>query len=267
VLVELRARQMTGERVERVRWFRVSMVGFAVALAMGGLVLLIVASPVALHWIAGYVRDWDVLGNVGQAYGGASAILSGLALCGVVLSAMLQRRQTRIAQLYTARHHQLNLAKLVLENPDSLVIDGVAAMMDPHARSMIVVNLWVANWMTAWQLGTLSESSLRMYSARLFEAEFVRNWWRARGASYAAGAPGRRFVKILTEECERTERSARDARPAPEGGATPGGTDAIGSRRTRRTLAVAAVVVGATAILVRARRRASINARSTDRKR
>jgi hypothetical protein len=195
--------------------------GFVLVLSIGGLVLLVAASPVALRWVARHGKGWDVLGNVGQTYGGASAVLSGLALCGVAVSLILQRRQTQIAQLYSARQHQLNLARLALDHPESLIIDGAAVPTEPDTATMVIVNLWVANWATAWQLGALNEASLRSYGARLFQTELARRWWMAWGASYATSTQGKRFVQVLTEECNRQTRAA--TAPRDEAGSADGG--------------------------------------------
>ncbi|WP_444950079.1 DUF6082 family protein [Micromonospora ureilytica] len=56
-------------------------------------------SPAVLLWIGrrpGY--DWPLLGNVGETYGAASAILAALALIGVVSSLVLQSREAKAAR-------------------------------------------------------------------------------------------------------------------------------------------------------------------------
>ncbi|MEV6816647.1 hypothetical protein, partial [Micromonospora sp. NPDC051296] len=62
---------------------RRSMTPTALLLAVLVILVAVVLSPLGLLWIGerpGY--DWPLLGNVGQAYGAASAILAGLALTG-----------------------------------------------------------------------------------------------------------------------------------------------------------------------------------------
>jgi hypothetical protein len=232
---------MTGRRPALAPLVRILVVGILLLLAVGGVVLLVAASPFVLRWIARSADDWTLLSEVGQAYGGASAILSALALCGITVSLILQWRQTRVTQLYSARHHHLDLSRLVLDNPESLVIEGAGATLDPHASSMVIANLWVANWATAWQLGALSETSLRACGARLFEADFARRWWQSWGATYATTWRGRRFVEILTEECRK--RDAAD----PAAGTRP----AVPVNRQRESSARSAVTaVAAVAALV-----------------
>jgi hypothetical protein len=232
---------MTTGRLARARQARTFLIVFVVIAAVGGVLLLIIGSPVMLRWVAGSGDDWERLGNTGQAYGGTSAILSGLALCGVAASLLLQWRQARIVQLYSARHHQLDLARLVLENSDALVVEGAAASTDPHASSMVIANQWVASWATAWQLGAIDEDGLRDCGRRLFEVGYLRDWWRAFGSSYATSARGRRFVEILNRECEARDRLLPAARQR--------------SRSSARLWPVVALVVAVVAVAAAARPR------------
>ncbi|WP_433217546.1 DUF6082 family protein [Dactylosporangium sp. CS-047395] len=187
---------------------RLLFAGSLVLLSVGGVVGVVAVSPVVLDWSARSDRDWSRLGDAGQAYGGASAVLSGLALCGIALSLTLQWRQARIAQLYSARQHQLDLAKLALDNPDSLIVDGVLAPAAPHTPALVVVNLWVASWSTAWQLGAMSEKDLRACGGRLFQTELARRWWRMWSGTYSTVPRGRRFVDVLNHECDQCEMAA-----------------------------------------------------------
>jgi hypothetical protein len=229
------------------RWIRLLMAGSVVLLTVGGVVAVVAVSPVVLDWSARDDRDWARLGDAGQAYGGASAVLSGLALCGIALSLVLQWRQARIAQLYSARHHQLDLARLALDNPESFIVDGVRAPADPHAPALVVANLWVANWATAWKLGAMREEDIRACGARLFQTGYVRQWWRAWGPTYATSPRGRRFVEILDGECARCE----DLDVVPAHAPVP---PPSGQARARRVAALVAVGACAAWIVWWARR-------------
>src|SRR5690349_9103609 len=66
--------------------------------AAAGVVIAVVLSPLALPLVASRREDWQELSNVGQAYGGIAAVLSGLAFLGIIISLALQRRQTKIQQ-------------------------------------------------------------------------------------------------------------------------------------------------------------------------
>jgi hypothetical protein len=226
---------------------RTSVLVFFLAAAVAGIVGVVIGSPPLLGWLANDHENWDRLGNVGQAYGGASAVLSGLALCGVALSLILPWRQARISQLYSARHHQLDLARMALEHPSSLIVDGASMLDEPNAATMVIVNLWVANWATAWQLGAMDEASLRACGARLFEAESTRRWWREWSGTYAASPRGRRFVQILTEECALAAAAEPAQRPGDPGTrpATPRPIGAMTVGAARIGVVVAAAVAAA----------------------
>jgi hypothetical protein len=50
----------------------------------------IAATPVLMRLTAGGDASWDELSDIGQAYGGVSAVLSGLAFCAIAGSLLLQ---------------------------------------------------------------------------------------------------------------------------------------------------------------------------------
>ena len=75
----------------------------------GLLVILIIASsgivlaPFAMALIARAHQNWVLLGNIGQAYGGVSALISAIALVGVVGSLLIQARQHSLDRLMQLR--------------------------------------------------------------------------------------------------------------------------------------------------------------------
>jgi hypothetical protein len=75
-----------------------------------------VASPIAMQWLAGRSVDWARLSNVGQAYGGVSAVLSALAFCGIAVSLAFQWQQVRISQVVASRERHFELVRLTAEH-------------------------------------------------------------------------------------------------------------------------------------------------------
>jgi len=63
-------------------------------------------------------NDWPLLGNIGQAYGGVSAVLSSLALIGIAASTAIQARQQKAEHIAIVRSFQLSLYDLARENPE-----------------------------------------------------------------------------------------------------------------------------------------------------
>lgn len=59
---------------------------------------LVGASPVALDLFDGDAARWERLSFIGQTYGAASALLSAFALAGIVVTLVLQARDTKVSR-------------------------------------------------------------------------------------------------------------------------------------------------------------------------
>ena len=83
-----------------LRRFRFTARLLAVIAVGAGLLSLVLFSPLLLRELT-HVKgiDWQQLSNVGQTYGAASAILSGIALVGVVFSLLVQARQAKTERI------------------------------------------------------------------------------------------------------------------------------------------------------------------------
>ncbi|MDQ7903944.1 DUF6082 family protein [Phytohabitans sp. ZYX-F-186] len=176
-------------------WPAVFVIAFGVAL-----LILMLRAPVLLGRLGGSRQDWDFLANVGDAYAGVSAILSSLAFCGVAASLLLQWRQNRMTQLYSFKAQHLELAKLALQDPKFLYVDGVDPTVDGDATLKVYANLIVSHWAMAWDLRMMSVRTLRTNASRLFNERIAREWWDAWRFSYLSSRSRKRFVKILDEE-------------------------------------------------------------------
>jgi hypothetical protein len=83
---------------------RIGMLVFAV-----GVLVLVVISPIALQRIASiHGIKWMRLSNVGQTYGAVSALLTALALGGVVISLLYQARAFKTAREQASRTFTMN---------------------------------------------------------------------------------------------------------------------------------------------------------------
>ncbi|MEJ3742830.1 DUF6082 family protein [Actinomycetes bacterium KLBMP 9797] len=169
--------------------------------------------------MAGTRSDWPGLADVGEAYSGASAMLSSIALFGVAASLLMQRRQNRMTQLYSFKQQHLELVKLALDNPEFLYVDGAEAASDPENRLKVYANLLVSHWAMAWDLGMISIPTLRANAARLLRHRIARQWWQAWRFSYLTSKSRKRFVDIVDEEHGRattTNRTATAANPSQD---------------------------------------------------
>jgi uncharacterized membrane protein len=85
-----------------------------VLLAVG----LIALSPIALGLYEGATSEWERLSFIGQTYGAASAVLSVLALIGVVVTLRVQARETRLAREEARRAAIGDLLRMAMDDPD-----------------------------------------------------------------------------------------------------------------------------------------------------
>jgi len=180
---------------------RILVVALSFAVVVAGIVL----SPLALTWLGDSSADWKLLADVGQAYGGASAILSGLAFCGIATSLILQWRQFRSSLLYSVKQRHFELVKLALENPEFLYVDGEEVARDPDVQLKVYGNLLVNHWAMTWDMGFMTESALRQSGRRLFLSTLARDWWLTWGTSYLGTRRRQRFVQILNDEAGAAE--------------------------------------------------------------
>src|SRR5215469_10209706 len=87
---------------------------------LAGLIVLalVAASPLALRSL-GSLRDWNWLrlSYIGQTYGAASALLTGLALIGVAGSIIIQARAVNAGRDQSSREHHMHLIEMGLKDP------------------------------------------------------------------------------------------------------------------------------------------------------
>lgn len=107
------------------------MVTFAVILGM----------PLLMVAIADARLPWQRLADVGEAFGGVSALISAIALSGVVASLLFQQRQTRQQIADIDGQHHVELLKLAIDNPELIEVLDSEVARGPHARHEIYANL------------------------------------------------------------------------------------------------------------------------------
>jgi len=205
------------------------------ALAVGA-VALALAAPFAMSWMAKWQLDWSELSDVGQAYGGVSALLSALALCAIAGSLILQQRQTKTAQVVavTERHH--DLLRLALEHPEFIYVDSPTGVR-ADLPMVLYSNLTVSHWAMMWELGLLDEALLRKAASALFRHNTASVWWASIGPDWTRGRAtpgGTKFVRILMDEYKRLIDEPPIPLRDPDQG-SPIETDRLHSQKTWRS--------------------------------
>jgi hypothetical protein len=174
----------------------------AIAVLVATALYLIVVSPLLFARAGDENADWSQYADIGTAYGGVSAVLSGLALCGIVGSLVLQRRQGIAEQIAAERQRHFDIISLSLNDLELLAAIEPSAADRPHARQEAYINLMMGYWFSMWTVGAMDETGVRQVVARMFTGEVGRNWW-SRVRSYWADAypqRHRRFVRFVNEE-------------------------------------------------------------------
>lgn len=146
---------------------------------------LVVISPFALQWLARiHGLNWTSLSNVGQTYGAVSALLTALALGGVVISLIYQARDVKAVRAQAERTFHNDLLKMEMENP--IYMDIIAAPFGLKAgladydslRQNHFIHLWVSYWEGQYKLREMADPTLRYLAYNeLFASAAGRRYW------------------------------------------------------------------------------------------
>ncbi|MFC3739236.1 DUF6082 family protein [Paractinoplanes deccanensis] len=162
-------------------------------------------SPLFLSRVDFGVSDWTRVGNIGQAYGAASSVLSALALAGVSLSVVMQARQNHVARVEAEKTLRVMMTKLAMSDDDlsQMWWSGVSSDSDAERKQMLYADLMLLQWQTAWQIGELPDDSLRAHAEEMFSAQpVVQKFWsqvRLHRIHVRHGAADDRFSRIIDE--------------------------------------------------------------------
>lgn len=160
--------------------------GKAVALSLvgAGFVVLVAVSPLALEGLDSLHRaDWIQLSYIGQTYGAASALITGLALIGVICSIVFQSKAIIAGREQSSRQHHAHLVEMALDDP----VYQRAWARDPSLfapdafRQRGYLNLIFSHWQRDYQFNGIAEGELRINLANLFRGEAARLWWSDTG--------------------------------------------------------------------------------------
>jgi hypothetical protein len=178
-----------------------------------GILILVSFSPVALKQVAKVPgMNWVLLSNIGQTYGAVSALLSALALGGVVISLLYQARDLRIASEQAARTFHSDLLRMEMDDPFYMEImaatgiPGEGPFDFDSLRRRQFIHLWVSHWESQYKLGEMTDDNVRYTaSAELFNSSEGRRYWSGVRDLKLKKYRGRlaRFAKIVNEEYNR----------------------------------------------------------------
>ena len=169
---------------------------------------LIVLSPFGLRMLAtSFGLDWSNLANIGQTYDAVSALITALALGGVVISLLYQARDVGAARSQAIRTFQFELIRMELEDADLLWASGAPwgmAIPADHRvlRRHLFVHMWLSFWEDQFLLNEMSVRSVRLAARELFSGNPGREYWENAGHGRLSSNEGRilQFLRIVDEE-------------------------------------------------------------------
>jgi hypothetical protein len=179
---------------------------FLVLLAAG----LVGFSPLALDFFTGTPGYWERLSFIGQTYGAASALLSVVAIIGVVATLSYQAREVKISREEARRSAISDLLKMAMHDPDFNECWGPTGLDEPFKdqRQHMYVNMILSEWQMSFETGALGEKRLRAISGELFRGRIGRKFWEdAREVRLATteNRKARRFHEVLDEAYHDTK--------------------------------------------------------------
>jgi hypothetical protein len=221
----------------------------AIIVAVVAVLALVVISPLALRRLSPLGRlNWTQLSNIGQTYGAASALLTGLALIGVVGSMVFQAQAIRVSRQQSYQEHLGHLTEMALTDPvyqRSLGGDPAEFETPEKFRQQVYVNLTLSAWQNHYRLGGLREHALRDAIAFMFRGEAGREFWdryRDVRLKTSESRRDRRFCRVVEEEYKR----AVDAGPP----VVPAEAPSVVPSVSLRTVSSDSVIKTGTALLV-----------------
>jgi hypothetical protein len=207
------------------------LVGFSLVIA------LVVGFPLLIVYLAGL--SWHDMADIGDAYGGASALLSAVALCGVGASLFYQQRQLRQEMVMIRQQQHFELIRLGIDDVSLLRAVDAELAECPDGRQRAYLNLLTNYWHAMWELDEIDDDELRDLASSMFRGQVGRRWWAKYGRSWIGTRPrpsGSRFIQVMSEAC-----AAEDAAAARRPTTSRRSVD----RRPAVAIAAAAVVCGA----------------------
>lgn len=183
-------------------------------LGLIAILVLVIVSPFALEALAHSKRDWSQLSNIGQTYGAISALLSSLALVGVVVSLLYQARDSQTAHEQVSRTLQHDLLKMELADLSLMNAFGAPynlriASDFTSMRQFLFIHMWVSFLAGNYAIGESSKVGVRNFAANeLFRSAAGRSYWEAVGRLQLGDSKGRRnqFFQLLDEEYKKALR-------------------------------------------------------------
>lgn len=174
-------------------------------------IIVIAISPLALTGLEALRKDWGKLSDVGQAYGAISALISSLALVGIVWSLLYQARAGQTAREQSIRTFQQELIKMEMNDPALMTAMGAPWDLPIPAdsariREHLYIHMWASFWAGNYAVRELNARTLRRIArSELFNSRAGRAYWAAVRENVLSinERKYRRFARIVDKEYQK----------------------------------------------------------------
>jgi hypothetical protein len=125
--------------------------------------------------------NWGELSSVGQTYGAISALISSLALGGVIVSLLYQARDGRTAREQSMRTLQHQLLRMQMDDPVLMDVTGApwSLHISPDSgtiREYLYMHMWFGFWSGSYIMGEMPPESVSVTARNeLFNSQAGRN--------------------------------------------------------------------------------------------
>ncbi|WP_235037255.1 DUF6082 family protein [Actinomadura sp. K4S16] len=190
-------------------------------LAFSILFILVFLSPLALLALSGtFNANWTRISEIGQAYGGISALVSAIALCGLVVSLLLQIRSYRDNRKTVQRSGHLELIRMAMENPRAILpVWGYSGIRvrdrtDEQWRQFLFITSNFKHCQQGFLSGEFSERVIRDELCQsAFQTEIGREWWQVARSTWEADAMRDEKRRQMFEIIDSEYREAMEMPP------------------------------------------------------
>jgi hypothetical protein len=170
-----------------------------------GTIVGVMISPVLLNALyAGDRRDFSVSADVGQAFGGASALVACMTLFVVLTSVIIQHQHLK--EIQRDKHAEFSdaLVMMAIENPRYRQCWGARVAEDGIEEDLFYYcSNVLKSWARAWELKKIDEQQAREYLRGFFNSEIPRLFFEKHGDWHRRGQTRthrERFQEFANEE-------------------------------------------------------------------
>jgi hypothetical protein len=195
----------------------------AFMLVAAAVVAGVALSPLALAAAGNTLAlNWQDMGNIGQAYGAASAVFSALAFAAVAMSIAYQARTVNQQRFQVVRELQRELLSMVADDPETYApaLDGHLALLPPTQLRRRLFTVRVLHYLSfGYATGLHSERRLRAEALPgMFASAHSRQFWETGRIHWLSSGNSRpaRFARIVDDEYRKAVAAGPPIAPIVE---------------------------------------------------